>query len=178
MSWDGYLKRKLGIDRKWTGKKKIRIAYTKCLLHQSAGILQSQLISQHHARFWNVMGRDQIITFFSGIFVHLLIEMLKHKVGDGTILAISWMCVLNHIWVYVSGFSEQTETDIVWVALYGSSMMDSMGHEWIGIRGLLRTLIFLSTYLSCPAQFLKLHTQTRVIFPSPLLCLFSFISLI
>lgn len=142
MSWDGHLKKKLGIIRNWAEKKNSGMASTKCLAHESAGFLESQLISQHHARLWNHLGRKQIITCLSGIFFHLLKANVKAHGGRWHSLGHFW--VLNHIWVYVSGFSGQTETAIVWLVLCGSSTMDPQGYEGIGVRWLLRTLIFLS----------------------------------
>lgn len=112
------------------------------LPHQSAGILESQLISQHHARLWSHLGRDQIITCLCGTFVHLLKANVEARGGRWHSLGQFW--VLNHIWVHVSGFSGQTETAIVWLASSGSSTMDSQGYEGIGVGGPLRTLIFLS----------------------------------
>lgn len=98
--------------------------------------------NHHHARLWNHLGRDQIITCLYGSFVHLLKANVEARGGRWHSLGHFW--VLNHIWVHVSGFSGQTETALVWLALSGSSMMDSQGYEGIGVGGPLRTLIFLS----------------------------------
>ena len=47
-------------------KKNSGMTPVKCSLHQLAGVLKGQPISQHSARLWDHLGRDQITTLFSG----------------------------------------------------------------------------------------------------------------
>lgn len=74
-------------------KKNSGVTPVKCSLHQLTGVLKGQPISQHNARLWDHLGRDQITTLFSGTSAQR--PRANVEAQDGRRQSLGHYCVLE-----------------------------------------------------------------------------------